>query len=257
MFLLVFSGCAFFGSTTISLNEREMLFEKGKALVAAEEFSKAEPFFLSLTAEPITKSDSIYDLSLWNISLIYTKLSLPEKSILALNLLKQQKSEFVSTFIINAALMKNYFLVDNKLVALKFKKMLDEENPKTAIGVKTLFTNLQQILNLNYDQFILQELDFLGEIQKYLLYVIEQNDFIINRQAVELLISKYERIYSLTLNDRLGNAFKEKILISILDKLRQFNLYKLNDININLKTVAKFSRFSEKMEMQITDRLHR
>lgn len=253
-----FVGCSLFGESDESrpLNEREVIFEKAKALMAAEQFAKAEPFFLSLTAEPEEKSDYIYDLSLWNISLIYEKLAQPEKSILSLNLLLDRQTTHVIHFKIKAALMKNYFRVGNKVVALNYKKSLDELNPKVSIPAETLYLNLIQTLNLNYDHLVIEELDYVGEIQKYLLYVMEQNDSKMNQHATELLISIYERAYALTNKDSVQPEYKQKILISILDKLRLFNLYKMNDLNINLKTVTKFSRFSEKLEKQIADRLH-
>lgn len=256
VFILILSGCALFNNSEVVVNEREVLFEKATALLQAEKYTKAEPLFLSLTAEPTAELDPIYDLSLWNISLIYDKLALPEKAILALDLLRERKSTYILEFTINAALMKNYFLVGNKLVALKYKKLLDQENPKTSISADILYVNLVKILNLNYDQLVLQELDYVGEIQKYLLFVMEQNDSNTNRQATELLISIYQQSYALTKKDSLQIDFKKKILISLLDKLRSFNLYKLNDLNINLKTVSKFSNFAENLEKQITDRLH-
>ena len=256
IFVFILSGCAFFNNSEVVLNEREVIFEKANVLLQAEQYAKAEPLFLSLTAEPAAKLDPIYDLSLWNISLIYDKFALPEKAILALDLLRERKSTYVLEFTVNAALMKNYFLVGNKLVALKYKKLLDDENPKTSISADILYSNLRQTLNLNYDQLVLQELDYIGEIQKYLLFVMEQNESSTNQQATENLISIYQQSYARTEKDSLKNDFKKEILISLLDKLRKFNLYKLNDLNINLKTVSKFSIFAEKLEKQITDRLH-
>ena len=256
IFVFILSGCAFFNNSEVVLNEREVIFEKANVLLQAEQYAKAEPLFLSLTAEPAAKLDPIYDLSLWNISLIYDKFALPEKAILALDLLRERKSTYILEFTVNAALMKNYFLVGNKLVALKYKKLLDDENPKTSISADILYSNLRQTLNLNYDQLVLQELDYIGEIQKYLLFVMEQNESSTNQQATENLISIYQQSYARTEKDSLKNDFKKEILISLLDKLRKFNLYKLNDLNINLKTVSKFSIFAEKLEKQITDRLH-
>ena len=167
-----------------------------------------------------------------------------------------RQTEHVLPFKLKAALMKNYFRVGNKIVALKYKKMLDDEKPRATIQTNVLYVTLQQTLNLNYDQLILEELDYVGEAQKYLLYVMEQNQSELNQVATELLISIYQRAYAQTKKDSLQADFKEKILVSLLDKLRLFESYKLNDLNINLQTVAKFSKFSEKLEKQITDRLH-
>ncbi len=239
------------------IDPRKDLFQKGISHMVNEKYDLAQPIFLKLTAEPELKSDLIYDLSLWNISLTYEKLGLPEKAILALNLLMDRNTPHVLPFKLKAALMKNYYRVGNNLVAQRFKKMLDDEKPKATLSTETLFLALRQTLNLNYDHLILEELNYVGEAQKYVLYVMEQNTSELNETATDLLISIYQQSYALTTTDKLQDSFKEKILISLLDKLRLFNSYKLNDLNINLKTVTKFSNFSEKMEKQITDRLHR
>ena len=258
IFLTVFLtlGCSLFGASSKRLSEREIIFEKAKALMAAEQFALAEPFFLNLTAEPEEKNDLIYDMSLWNMGLIYEKLGFPEKSILAYNLLLDRQTEHVSLFKIHAALMKNYFYVDNQVVALKYKNKLDDVNPKLTMSADKLYQEIAPTLNLNYDQLILEELNYVGEIQKYLLFVMEQNKSSKNEQATEMLISLYQRSYALTKYEVLNKEFKDKILISLLDKLRLFHLYKLNDLNINMKTVAKFTRYAEELEKEITDRLH-
>lgn len=250
------SGCALFSRPqVIPLTEREVLFEKGRALIMAQEYNKAEDLFLSLTGQSMSNPDSPYDLSLWNLSLIYEKKGMPEKSILLLTQLLNGKTKFVSKFKIQASLMKNYFRVENQTEAMTYKKILDSENPN--LSFDELYNNLVETLDLNYDRSAVQELDYVREIQKYLIFVIEQNESLTNEKATELLISIYDSAYALLKKDSLNHDFKRKIAISMLTNLRRFDLLKLNDLNINLKTTVKFSKYSEQKQKQITDWLHK
>lgn len=257
-FLIILSGCAFFlkSPATTPLTEREIIFNNAKVFMTEEQFVKAEPLFLSLVAEPEVNGDLLYNYSLWNLSLVFEKIGSPEKSILFLNQLLIRQPSTISRFKILASLMKNYFRVGNTLEALRYKKLLDAENPNLRMDPDVVYLDLLQTLNLNFDHLILEELAYVSEIQKYLLFVMEQKESKSSEQAATLLISIYEKAYALTLKDSFTQEFKEKILMALLDNLNQFNNYKLDDLNINLKTVAKVSYFSEKLKKQITDRFY-
>lgn len=236
------------------LTEREMLYEKGNALLLAHEYSKAEVLFLSLTGQHMQNPDAPYDMSLWSLSTIYDKNGFPERSVLIL--LPLLKSEYISQFKVKAALMKNYFLLNNPTEAMKYKKMLDAENPKMTVAANALYYDLIETLDLNYDHLLLQELDYVGEIQKYLIFVMEQNESKKNEKVTELLTSIYDKSYEMLAKDSVNPEFKKKIAISLLNNLRRFDLLKLNDLNINPKTVSKFSLYAEKKQKQITGWLH-
>ncbi|MFZ3229855.1 MAG: hypothetical protein WA160_06600 [Pseudobdellovibrio sp.] len=256
---LLLSGCALTTTHRLDvkpLTEREVVFEKAKALVLAREFSKAEGLFLNLTATSEENKDSIYAISLWNLSLISEKNNEPEKAILILHQLNNSHLNTVSRFKIHASLMKNYFRVSNSTEALKYKKILDDENQKDKFAVADLYRDLVETLDLNFDRSVIAELDYVNEIQKYLLYIMEQNEFLKNEKTTDLLISIYETSYALLLNEKLNHDFKEKIAIAMLNNMRHFELLKLNDLNVNLKTVSKFSNFADTKQKQITDWLH-
>ena len=251
-------GCALFASEPDIKppTARELLYDKGRELLLVGQYKSAEQPFLTLVAEPESNSDFIYDNSLWSLSLVYEKLDYPEKSIVTLNQLLARKSKHVSRFKTLASLMKNYFRVGNSDEAQKFKKMLDIENPKSNIEADQIYLELQQTMNLNFDHSLLEELEYLSEVQKYLLFVMEQNQSKSNVLATNLLISIYQQAYSLTEKDVMNKKFKEKVLIALFDNINRFNIYKINDLNVNMQTVAKFSNFSEKLQKQITERLY-
>ncbi len=251
------TSCAFFWGTKIkTLDEREITFEKAKALVAAEKYNLAEPLLLSLVAEPESSLDALYDQSLWRLSLVYEKMGYPEKAILALSQLSGRAHYDITRFRILISLMKNYYLVGNPNEALRLKAIIDLENPKFRLNADAAYLDILQTLNLNYDLHISQELDYVAEVQKYLLFVMEQKQSKSNQHATELLISIYQRAFDQTKNDKLSLEFKGKILISLLDNLHRFENYRLDDLNASAKTVGKFAAFSEKLQKQITERLH-
>lgn len=235
------------------LTEREMIFEKGRALLLAHDYDKAQDLFLSLTGQHMPDPDVIYDQSIWNLAVIYEK-NFPEKTILLLSQLSN--SNYVSSFKVNALLMKTYFRVDNPKQALKYKKALDSVNPKIHLSASTLYYDLLETLDLNYDHLLLQELQYVSEIQKYLIFIMEQNDSAKNEKVTELLTAIYEKTYALLEKDTVSAPFKQQIAVALLNNLRRFDILKINDLNVNMKTIAKFSVYSEQKQKQITDWLH-
>lgn len=257
---VVVSSCAYFAknypsSVAQPLTEREILFEKAKALMIAHEYAKAEDLFLSLTGAGVESPDKVYDQSIWNLALINDKKGKPDKAILlALQILN---TKHFSNFKVKALLMKNYFRIDNPNEALRYKKMLDAENPKLTVAANDLYYELVDTLDLNYDHLLLQELAYVNEIQKYLVFVMEQNDSSKNEKVTDLLISIYDASSSLLTKDVVQPPFKKKLAIALLDNLRRFDLIKLNDTNLNQKTVVRFSKYAEQKQNQITDWLYR
>ncbi len=252
------SGCAYLWphNEVMPLSEREIIFENSRHLMAEQKFAKAESLLQSLVAKPESYSDVLYDNSLWSLSLVFEKGGYPEKAILSLKQLLDRRHEEVSRFKILTSLMKNYFRVGNRDEALNYKKIIDLENPKFRINADAVYLDLLQTLNLNFDYLILEELDYVAQVQKYLLFVMEQKTAKSNQHATELLISIYERTFQLLKKDNLSEEFKTKILVMLLDNLHRFHNYKLDDLDSNTKTIAKFTSFSQKLEKQITDWLH-
>ncbi len=252
------TGCALFskGEALKATTEREAQFAKAKTLMATERFVEAEPLFLNLVAEPESNVDSIYDESLWSLSLVFEKQGQPEKSIFSLKQLQARKPIHISRFKILASLMKNYFRVGNEVEAFRYKKILDTDYPKFKLNADDIYINLLQTLSLNYDQLILHELEYVAEVQKYLLFVMEQSSAKSNEHATDLLISIYQKTYDLSLKNSLNHEFKSKIMATLIDNLNRFENYKVNEVSTKSKTVARFSIFSNKLKKQITDWFH-
>ena len=239
------------------MTQREYAYEKGKALFDAQEYEYALPFFLKISKQPASLKDSLYEKSLYNLSVIFEKMGSPEKALLTLQELKKTNQATISLFRIQLAEMKNNFRVSNDFKAIEVRKQIDESQPLVRYSIDSIYDDLVETTILNYDRLILEELDFIAEIQKYFVYVMESNAAPSNAKATDLLISICDKAYTLLDQETLKPEFRRKIAESLLDLLRRFDRYKIDDLNINLKTISKFSIYSEKKQKQITDWLHK
>ncbi|MBC7420425.1 MAG: hypothetical protein H7328_06815 [Bdellovibrio sp.] len=255
---LTFTSCSYFSETheVQPMTERDYAYEKGKAFFDAQEYEKSLPFFLKISRQPPGLKDNHYENSLWNLSVAFEKLGSPEKALLTLQELKKVNRGTISLFKIQLAEMKNHFRVLNDYQAYEVRKEIDATQPLVRYNKQEIYEGLAATTMLNYDYLVLEELEFVAETQKYFVYVMESNQEPVNSQATDLLISIGDRTYELLNKDALNRDFRRKVAESLLDFLRRFDRYKIDDLNLNLKTVSKFSVYSEKKQKLITEWLH-
>ncbi len=234
------------------LTEREVTYEKGSALFDNLKYAEAAPFFLKISQNSLGPKDELYNQALWKLSLIYDKIGEYERSILALIELEDRSSFKVSRLGIHLSLIKNYILVGNKPLATQIRTKLS-----TNIPVSEVYLALADTSRFNYDLLIFEELQFLSEIQRYFILVMESDAAPMNENATLSLIAIYDTFYSALGKDSLNLEFRKSIAIEMLDQLRKFDLYKLNEANLNPRTISKFSVFSTEKKKLITEWLHR
>ncbi len=256
---IALASCSFFSHREDAqpMTEREYAFEKGKALFDAQEYEYALPFFLKISRQPVNLRDDLYEKSLWNLSVIFEKMGSPEKALLTLQELKKTNQRYYSLFKIQLAEMKNNFRVGNNYQAYEVRKQIDDSQPLSRYQLTDVYSDLVTTTQLNYDRLIMEEIEFISETQKYFVYVMESNQSPINTQATELMIAISDRTYGLLYKENLDSKFRRKIAESLLDFLRRFDRYKIDDLNLNLNTISKFSIYSEKKQKQITEWLHK
>ncbi len=238
------------------MTEREYVFEKGKALFDGDQYEKSMPFFLKITRQRPSAADSYYENSLWSLSVAFERIGSPEKALLTLQELARTKQNVISLFRIRLAEMKNHFRVSNEYQALEVRKQIDALQPLSYYSIDDIYADLMATTLLNYDHLILEELEFIAETQKYFVYVMESKRAPLNERATDVLIGISDRTYALLSKENLNLEFRRKIAEALLDFLRRFDRYKIDDLNINLNTVSKFSRYSEKKQKLITEWLH-
>lgn len=255
--LLLLLSCATKGTlNSVPLSPREVTYQKGLLLFNVSKYAEAAAFFLKISQNPNDPYDEIYNSSLWNLSLIYEKFGDFDKSVFALQELEKRRPSSISLFKIRLALMKNYIRLGNKKVALEIRKQIDSSLPVSHYSLSDIYFSAAENTSFNFDLQMLQELQFLGEIQKYFVFVMESKDVSVNARATDLLMGLYDVFFKAFEKDSFNYEFKKSLAIELLEQLRRFNHYKLDDLNLNMKTMARFSAYSNKKQKYLTDWLH-
>lgn len=238
------------------LTEREVVFQKGLALFENEKYAESAGFFLKVTQTNLGTDDKVYNDSLWKLATIYEKMGEYEKAVLSLLELERRKPANPPLFRIQLALEKNYIRLENKDLAFKIGQEIDRSNPAQQYSLQDIYLALEENSNFNYDHLILEELQFLGQIQKYFIYIMESQEAPLNQKATELLIHIYDGFFLKFNSASTSYQFKRALSIELLEQLRKFDYYKLNSININPYTISKFSNYNTAKQKFLTDWLH-
>jgi tetratricopeptide (TPR) repeat protein len=241
----------------VRLTDREVDYQKGLALSNTGKFAESIPFLLKVTQTEQGPNDEIYKSALWYLAVNYEKTGEFGKAILSLREIEERKPVILSEFAVKTALVKNYIRVENKPLAMKIQKEIDESYPPRTYSVDEIYKVLEENTDFNYDHLLIEELQFLGELQKYFIFVMESPNDEFNKKATDLLISLYTGFLKKLNNDTLNPDFKRNLCIELLDQLRKFDAYKLRTGNVNPDTISKFSQFSEEKQKYLTDWLHR
>ena len=239
------------------LTEREVVFQKGLALFENDKFVESAGFFLKVTQTNLGPDDEVYNASLWKLAAIYEKMGEYEKAVLALLELEKRRPLSTPLFRIQLALEKNYIRLENKDLAFKIGQEVDKSNPAQQYSLQDIYVALEENSNFNYDHLIIEELQFLGQIQKYFIYVMESPEAPLNQKATELLIHIYDGFFAKFNSPSASYQFKRSLSIELLEQLRKFDFYKLSSININPYTISKFSNYNNEKQKFLTDWLHR
>lgn len=260
IYCLVLTSCQIVqvdrSSEPTRLTERELVYQKGLALFENEKYAESSVFFAKVTQSNLGPNDSVYNESLWKLSSIYEKMGEAEKAILALLELEKRKPTEIPLFRIQLALEKNYLRLENKELAFKIGQEIENSNVAQNYSLQEIYQALEENSKFNYDHLILEELQFLGQIQKYFVYVMESQEAPINQKATELLIQIYEGFFKKFNSSSLNYSFKRTLSIDLLDRLRKFDYYKMNSNNLNPNTISKFSKYNNEKQNFLTDWLH-
>jgi hypothetical protein len=259
--LIFFSSCSLWQAAPESdpvkalPSQRELLFEQAEKYYEAGRFDEALPLYFKIARDPAPETDSIYDKSLLSLAELYEKNDQPEKSILALNELLKRDNNLMPRTQIKFMLMKNHFRITNYYQARKIKTGIDEDYKISAISLNELYQALYYGTTLYFDRRLFDELSFLGEIQKYFVYVMESGLAPENEKLTDLIILYYSRFIGQLDKDILSNEIKRKLTISLLDQLGKFDKYLLIGQQDNLAQLQRFAKYSESQQKILTERL--
>lgn len=249
---LFISGCALRAKdTTASVKEptaREQMFAEAEAFYKNNDFESAKPIYFRLSRNIEGNFDPIYDQSLWRLAKIYEKNDESEKALLALDEISIRKSSTIDKNKVKFSQLKNNFRVTNFYRAQEIKKEIDEAYKKQSFSLKQLYEYLTETTELNFDHRLLEELMFLGDIQKYFVFIMESPMSPENEQLTDTLINSYEHFFAALKRSSLSAEFKKKLSISLFDQLQKFNQYKIDNETPNEKTISRFMNYSEKQK---------
>lgn len=255
---LIFSGCA--GMLTTKQveekrapDERELLFERAEQLDLSGDFKSAESLYFRITREPSGPVDAVYDKSLWNLARRYESTDQPEKALLSLDELGKRNTSTISKARIRLAQIKNHFRVTNYYQARDLRAEIDSDYKSQMLSQDDLFDALYYTTNLYYDRHILDELEFLGDIQKYFFYIMESPSAPQNEKLTELLIFYYDGFVASLDKKHLSSEVKRQLIVSLLDQLRKFDRYKIAGVTKNPLTIGRFSEYSDTQQKKLTE----
>lgn len=233
-------------------SERRQTFENAEELFAAQKYDAALPLYIRLSQSSGNRFDPINDESLWRLVQIYEKNDESEKALLALDELSQ-KSFAIPQEKILLAQIKSFTKTDNRVQAQELLSKFDRSYRQNYLSTSELYDYLEESLDLNYDRKAVEETLFLGDVQKYFVFIMESSAAPENEKATELLIQTYNRFFNLLSTGLLSTEFKRQLSITLLDQLHLFDRYKLDGLSQNPKTIKKFSEYSEKQKQFLTE----
>ena len=253
---LLFAGCALLDEEVAVVHkptEREQMFADAEAFFKTNNFEAAKPLYFRLSRNVDDVLDPIYDQSLWRLVKIYEKNDESEKALLTLDELSIRKSSTIPLNKIRFSQMKNNFRVTNFFQAKEIKKELDREYKNKTLSLDEIYEYLIETTELVYDQRLLEELMFLGEVQKYFVFVMESSMSPENEELTERLINTYEHFFAALKRDALSSELKKKLSISLLDQLHKFDQYRIENSVPNEKTITRFSNYSDKKQKILSE----
>jgi tetratricopeptide (TPR) repeat protein len=235
--------------------DRSILFENAEIYYLDKNYDEALRVYLKITREAHDTKDELYDKSLLRLAEIYEVTDQSEKAILALEELNKRNSGMLSTAALSVLLMKNHYRVTNYHQARILRFQLDQLYKSQEVSLQDIYSALYYQTTLYYDRHVLDELLFIGDMQKYFVFVMESSNLVEAEKLTDLLILYYERFLEQLNKSVLSREFKRRLIISLLDQLGKFDKYKLADGSAASKYLIRFSQFAEQHRLTLTERL--
>ena len=234
--------------------ERVNTLEMADKLFAQKEYDTALNLYFKIIKAPHEDVDLVYDKALFGLIQLYEKSDQSEKAILALDELIKRDSTLINKINLQVLLIKNHFRVTNYFQAQQAKQELDLEYKTQNINLLQLFNALYYHTDLYYDRHLLDEALFIGEIQKYFIYVIESDHYEESVKLTELLIFYYEKLLQKLDSHILDPNIKKRLAIVLVDQLNRFDRYKLPTTDAQSQ-MDRFSKFAQSKKLMLTERI--
>jgi tetratricopeptide (TPR) repeat protein len=237
------------------ISEREQIFNRGEVAFKNKDDSEALPLFLAIARDPSEQVDPIYEKSLMYLGRIYERTDQSEKAILAFNELLKTKSAVLPKISIQILLIKNHYRVSNYYQAKAIRSDIDADYKMQKISLEDLFNALYYETDLYYDRHVLDELLFLGDVQKYFVYVIESDLKPQSEKATDLLILDYKKFVTQLESSVRPSEVKKNLMVSLINQLNKFERYKMEGKDGEMTNFNRFSNFANETQLKLTERL--
>lgn len=236
------------------LSERELLFNSAEAEFRNGNDKEALPMYLHIARDPAEGADPIYEKSLLNMGRIYERTDQSEKAILAFEELLKTNSKIITKTSLRTAIIKNHFRVSNYYQAKTVRAEIDADYKSRKIYLQDIYQALYYQTDLYYDRHILDEVLFIGEMQKFFVYVIESDLKPESEKTTDLLILYYKKFVAQLDNSVLSPELKKNLIVSLINQLNKFEKYKMEG-DTPLSNFNRFSNFANETQRILTERL--
>ncbi len=235
-------------------SEREKVLDEADRNFQAGNYDAALILYFRIARDPAEETDLIYDKSLVGLAHLYEKSDQSEKAILALDELLKRDTKAISKVSLQVALIKNHFRVTNYYQARQIKLEIDNGYKTQNTSLREIYEALYYQTDLYYDRHIFDELTFVGDLQKYFVYVIESDLLNESDKLTDLLILYYEKFLAQLDNQILSPDIKKRLAASLIDQLSKFDRYKMPD-NDSQSNLTRFSNFAEAQKRKLVERM--
>jgi len=244
-------------SAARTLTEREQLLLEAENFYKKNDFAAAQPIFIKISRFNDGAFDPVYEQALWHLAKIYEKTNQPEKAILSLDELSLRQSRAISKNKINFSLMKNHFRITNYTLTQKIKKQIDENHKTKNFTLNELYEDLLETTTLMNDNYLQADVLFLGEIQKYFVYIMESTLAPQNDELTTHLIANYEYFFSVLKKKSYSADFKKKLSIALYDQLIKFDRYEMSEVDlVRTAPLLRFTAYCEKQKKYLVERFN-
>lgn len=238
------------------LSDREKLLQQAERYFEKKDYESSEPIYVRLSRFNEGSYDPVYDQALWRLAKIYEKNNESEKAILSLDELSARHSSSVPKNKVRLALMKNHYRLSNFLVAERMDKLIYQDYKNKNIELSDLYQYLIEMTDLGYDSHLPEELLFLGEVQKYFIFIMEKNLQPESEKITDHLINNYEHYFSVLQQSVLSQELKKRLAISLYNQLNKFDKYSLVYPDSSPKEILRFSEYCENKKKILIERFY-
>ncbi len=257
----IFLGCSLFQSQPTVEVEKTYELDEAKKFIVLGEYEKAEKFLLVARLKIDTEQDDQKRIDiLLHLAKVYDQMSLPEKAILnlqeALQLSSLSRLDYIKT---QSMLLKNLAKVkvpldnfENTQRRQFLTRVVQSQSSK-----KDSLEALRWTLDFNCDQYCVEEIQFLKEIQIQFYYVIEMDSEQYQR-AYDVLISRYTFFEGYLDDSKLDLAYRKKIAMTLFDCIQKAkNIHLENQTSGSLQTgqiVIQLESLQKKIELWLYEK---